>query len=626
MKLRTASLIVLAILFSQPARAEVRVLKLDDGRRFAMGKVDSRRLLHPEMGARLLTLNYSVFEPGVEFPQHVHPRSDDIFLVLQGQCDVRQGDRRTPLLVGQAVFIPAGQIHGGTATGEGTSILISFQAPPDEVLYTGQRDSSRPGAAQPQGQITLGAVKFADFDRRNGVFFGPEQGSNKVTAAYWKLGPGEKLDAQNVTGAEQFLFLWKGRLKLTAAEEQPPTLAAERDTVFLRGQATFQAANPGPGEAIVIQVTAHGPGDWQGRNPIRTVFKVSEEYTWLREPLLRRLPDGSLCCVFFSGGRGDGDRRNLVAAIRSDDDGQTWSKPEVLREPPDRGAWAPSMLTYRGKAYLFWFTKTTGFRDLVNYLAATGNDGRTFREDRRILAGWNAHGGIDVRHAAQFRNGRVLLPIAWQEPLDATDSWTPSKQSVDLRNVGGEVARQRIYYVGVMEPNASFTEFTRHGRISKKTPNGPTPSVPLFENAIADLGDDRLAMLIRADTTNRLWRSDSNDGGRTWSEPRATNIPNPGSKPRVLNLPDGRIVLFHNPSEKDFADKSVHHHAFRTPLEMWISADRMQSWPVKKTVIAAPKVAMYPDAFYDADEEAVYLCFEDGRTISLLKIEQDELK
>ena len=261
MNLRTASLIVLAILFSQPARAEVRVLKLDDGRRFVMGKVDSRRLLHPEMGARLLTLNYSVFEPGVEFPQHVHPVSDDIFLVLQGQCAVRQGDRRTPLLVGQAVFIPAGQIHGGIATGEGTSILISFQVPPDEALYTGSRDSSRPGAAQPQGQITPGAVKFVDFARRNGVFFGPEQGSNKVTAAYWKLGPGEKLDAQNAPGAEQFLFLWKARLKLTAAEEQPPTPAAERDTVFLRGQATFQATNPGPGETIVIQVTAHGPGD-----------------------------------------------------------------------------------------------------------------------------------------------------------------------------------------------------------------------------------------------------------------------------------------------------------------------------------------------------------------------------
>ena len=53
MKLRTASLIALAILFSQPARAEVRVLKLDEGRRFVMGRVDSRRLLHPEVGGRL---------------------------------------------------------------------------------------------------------------------------------------------------------------------------------------------------------------------------------------------------------------------------------------------------------------------------------------------------------------------------------------------------------------------------------------------------------------------------------------------------------------------------------------------------------------------------------------------
>ena len=38
----------------------------------------------------------------------------------------------------------------------------------------------------------------------------------------------------------------------------------------------------------------------------RQIFRVNQTYTWLREPLLRRLPDGSLCCVFFTGGAGDG--------------------------------------------------------------------------------------------------------------------------------------------------------------------------------------------------------------------------------------------------------------------------------------------------------------------------------
>jgi len=90
--------------------------------------------------------------------------------------------------------------------------------------------------------------------------------------------------------------------------------------------------------------------------------------------------------------------------------------------------------------------------------------------------------------------------------------------------------------------------------------------VPFFENAVADLGGDRLAMLIRADLTNRLWRADSSDGGRTWGEPQVTEIPNPGSKPRIINLPDGRIVLFHNPNEKDYEDLGAYGHKYRTPL------------------------------------------------------------
>src|SRR5262245_2793727 len=60
--------------------------------------------------------------------------SDDTFLVLQGQVDVRQGDTRKPLITGQAAFVPSGQIHGTITTGTGTTILISFQCPPDYAL------------------------------------------------------------------------------------------------------------------------------------------------------------------------------------------------------------------------------------------------------------------------------------------------------------------------------------------------------------------------------------------------------------------------------------------------------------------------------------------------------------
>ena len=52
----------------------------------------------------------------------------------------------------------------------GEAIMISFQNPPDLILYTGQRDSKKPGAAQPKGDITPGAVKYLNFQEKNGPF------------------------------------------------------------------------------------------------------------------------------------------------------------------------------------------------------------------------------------------------------------------------------------------------------------------------------------------------------------------------------------------------------------------------------------------------------------------------
>ena len=70
----------------------VRVIRFAEGKPFQMGKVTSRRIVHPDLGAKWTTLNYSVSQDGSEFSQHVHDHSDDTILILQGQMDLRQGD------------------------------------------------------------------------------------------------------------------------------------------------------------------------------------------------------------------------------------------------------------------------------------------------------------------------------------------------------------------------------------------------------------------------------------------------------------------------------------------------------------------------------------------------------
>jgi mannose-6-phosphate isomerase-like protein (cupin superfamily) len=232
----------------------VRVIKLSEGKAFQMGNVTSRRVVQPDAGAKRLTLNYSVSQDGGEFSQHVHDYSDDTMLILQGQAYLRQGDSRKPFHAGQCAFVPSGQIHGTVTTGSGDTIMISFQVPPDKVLYTGARDSSRPGAAPPKGVITPGAVKFVDFAKQNGFFTGPAMGSQRVAAAHRVLKRGETFVAEVGAEGEGLLFVWKGAIRVKG---QTNTYAAgDKDTVFISGPAHFEVSGDSPQETVVIQVQA----------------------------------------------------------------------------------------------------------------------------------------------------------------------------------------------------------------------------------------------------------------------------------------------------------------------------------------------------------------------------------
>ena len=118
----------------------MQLLDLFAGRAFRMGKGDNWRIVHPEMGARRLTLNHGLHEPGQEFTQHLHDESEDMIVVLEGGGSLRQGDTYTPIVAGEGIFVPVGEVHGTVNDSGAPARLISFQAPPDPALYAGKRD------------------------------------------------------------------------------------------------------------------------------------------------------------------------------------------------------------------------------------------------------------------------------------------------------------------------------------------------------------------------------------------------------------------------------------------------------------------------------------------------------
>jgi quercetin dioxygenase-like cupin family protein len=236
----------------------VRVVRFSEGNPFQMGEVTSRRIVHPGIGAKKTTLNYSVSKPGSEFAQHVHDSSDDTILVLQGEVDLRQGDSRKRFRAGECAFVPAGQIHGTITAGAGEAIMISFQNPPDLVLYTGARDSKKPGAAPPKGVITPGAVKYLNFAGKTGLVTSAAMGSQRSAFAHRKLKPSETFKTKVDSDGEQLLFVWKGSIRVKDASGSYS--AGEKDTVFVQGPAELEVT-AGPGqETTLIHVQAPQAG------------------------------------------------------------------------------------------------------------------------------------------------------------------------------------------------------------------------------------------------------------------------------------------------------------------------------------------------------------------------------
>ena len=250
-------LVLLAALPGGLAAQGIKVIRSADSPSFQMGDVTSKRIVHPGLGAKKTTLNFSITKPGSEFAQHVHDISYDTILVLQGEVNLRQGSSLRLFQAGECAFVPAGQIHGTVTAGTGEAMMISFQNPPDLLLYTNQRDSSKKGAAPPKGDITPGAVKYMSFRAKNGAFLGPADGAERITASRWKLKRGEKFRTSVDADGEQVLFVFKGAIRLQ--DKSGVQTAGERDTVFISGAARFQVTGDADGETEVIQVQAPLP-------------------------------------------------------------------------------------------------------------------------------------------------------------------------------------------------------------------------------------------------------------------------------------------------------------------------------------------------------------------------------
>jgi predicted neuraminidase len=233
------------------------------------------------------------------------------------------------------------------------------------------------------------------------------------------------------------------------------------------------------------------------------------------------LPDGRLICAWFGGTLEGASDISIYASILNRD-GTQWGPVRQLTDGPTRSEQNPVIFAAPG-----------GALTLFNTAQPHGNQDECLLRQRRLeVAGDTLHAGeaetVDLPFGS-FVRGRIVIRHdgAWMMPVFRCISrpgrrWTGSHDTAAV---------------------AVSTDGAKSWTL-EEVPD----SIGSVHMTIVPLDGGRMVAFYRRRQADFVHRSESVDGGRSWSAPMPTDIPNNNSSINAVRLKDGRIALVCNPS------------------------------------------------------------------------------
>nr|WP_255714129.1 exo-alpha-sialidase [Pelagibacterium xiamenense] len=233
------------------------------------------------------------------------------------------------------------------------------------------------------------------------------------------------------------------------------------------------------------------------------------------------LPDGRLVCAWF-GGSLEGASDISIYAATLDPQGDRWSPAHKLTDDPERSEQNPVI-----------FAAPDGGLRLFNTAQPHGNQDECLLRERALVVSGNALStgparALDVP-LGSFVRARVTVRDdgAWMLPL----------------------------FRCISRPGQRWTGSHDTAAIAVSTDAGASWAVEEVPDSIGSVhmtivpaGNGTLAAFYRRRQADFVHRSESGDGGRSWSAPAPTDVPNNNSSINVISLADGRIAMVCNPT------------------------------------------------------------------------------
>jgi len=296
---------------------------------------------------------------------------------------------------------------------------------------------------------------------------------------------------------------------------------------------------------------------------------------------ISELANGDLYLAYYGGG-GEYETDTAVYGARLPQNSTRWTAPRVIAKDPFRSAGNPAVWTAPdGRVWLFYvvrYGKT--WSDSRIHVKISADHAETW-SDSSILA---LEAGMMVRgRPIVLANGDYLLPV-YHETGHDTEMVGPDSTSLFLRY------------------DVRARTWTETNRIRSRIGNlQPAPA--------AITGDYLVAYCRRGGgygpgTPGRLVRSESRDGGRTWSPGTESAFPNPNAAVDFIKLTSGRLLLVYNDSMTG-----------RTPLTAAVSEDNDKSYPIRRNIGEGPGSFAYPVAIQTRDGRIHVIYTSQQRTV-----------
>ncbi len=317
---------------------------------------------------------------------------------------------------------------------------------------------------------------------------------------------------------------------------------------------------------------------------INQVFGHQDPGPYKHPAAITELANGDLYVAYY-GGSGEYSTDTAVYGSRRVKGYQRWSTPEVIADTPFQSDGNPVVWQAPdGMVWLFYVNLKGDTWSEAKVRAKVSNDGAQTWSDSFSIS--DTPGSMVRGQPIVLIGGDYLLPMYHET-------------GADREQTGADTASYFLRY----DPDDKT--WTPTNRIESADGN--------LQPQVVQISESELFCFMRRgggfgpETSGYVLRSESTDGGKTWSKAEDTEFKNPNSAVDVVKLKNGHIVLVYND-----------HMYRRSPLSIALSTDQGKTFPHRRNIAGGDNTFAYPYMIQTRDERILVLYTTNDRTTIML--------